>query len=67
MTKPKDKTPGAPASPTRRARRLTVAEFAAERRCSQKTVRRRIADGTLPVTRTGRRITIHERYLDVDL
>lgn len=67
MTKTPDRQPSPPVLQPSRGRRLTVTEFAAERRCSQKTVRRRIADGTLPVTRTGRRLTIHERYLDVDL
>ncbi|GMG85631.1 hypothetical protein LNKW23_48540 [Paralimibaculum aggregatum] len=61
------KTEKPPAPAPRRARHLTVAEFARARRCSEKTVRRRIADGSLPVIRTGRRVAIHERHLDVDL
>lgn len=32
---------------------LTIAEAAVRRGCSQKTIRRRIADGTLPAYRLG--------------
>jgi excisionase family DNA binding protein len=49
------------------ARLLTVEEFASARRCSPKTVRRRIAEKKLPVIRTGRLIRIHPRFIDIDL
>jgi excisionase family DNA binding protein len=49
------------------ARLLTVEEFADARRCSSKTVRRRIAEKKLPVIRTGRLIHIHPRFLHLDL
>lgn len=61
MTK-KPKTPAAEAE-----RLLTVDEYAAARRCSPKTVRRRIAEGKLPVIRTGRLVRIHPRFLHIDL
>ena len=54
--------------PAREAvRLLTVDEFAEARNCSQKTVRRRIAEKKLPVIRTGRLVHIHPRFLYVDL
>jgi excisionase family DNA binding protein len=37
------------------------------RGCSEKTVRRRIAEGKLPVIRTGRRVGIHPRHTYSDL
>ena len=49
------------------ARLMTVEEFADARNCSQKTIRRRIAEKKLPVIRTGRLIHIHPRFLLVDL
>jgi len=51
-----------PASPDPQ---LSVAEAADRRRCSQKTIRRWIADGTLPAYRVGARmIRIDPRDLD---
>ena len=46
---------------------LTVGEYARVRNCSEKTVRRRIAEGKLPVIRTGRLVGIHPRYAHMDL
>ncbi len=46
---------------------LSVSEYAAVRGCSAKTVRRRIAEGKLPIIRTGRLVRIHPRYADMDL
>jgi excisionase family DNA binding protein len=58
-------------SPERRplapARLLTVREFAAIRGCSEKTVRRRIAEGKLPVVRDGRLVRIHPSLAYSDL
>ncbi len=48
-------------------RLLTVSEYAELRSCSEKTVRRRIAEGKLPVIRTGRRVGIHPRHTYSDL
>jgi excisionase family DNA binding protein len=48
MTKKPDSRPAGP------ERLLTVKEYARIRDCSEKTVRRRIAEGKLPVIRTGR-------------
>lgn len=53
-----------PAGPERL---LTVSEYAQVRGCSEKTVRRRIADGKLPVIRTGRLVRIHPRHTYSDL
>jgi excisionase family DNA binding protein len=50
-----------------RERLLTVSEYAQMRGCSEKTVRRRIAEGKLPVIRTGRRVGIHPRHTYSDL
>lgn len=44
---------------------VTVAEAAADYRCSIKTVRRRIADGTLPAYRMGGRV-IRIRRADLE-
>ena len=48
-------------------RAFTVSEYAQMRGCSEKTVRRRIAEGKLPVIRTGRRVGIHPRHTYSDL
>ncbi len=48
-------------------RLLTIQEFAQARHCSTKTVRRLIAEGKLPVIRTGRLLRIHPRFLYEDL
>jgi len=48
-------------------RLLTIREFARIRRYSEKTVRRHIAAGKLPVTRTGRRLGIYPRHAYSDL
>ncbi len=57
--------------PTRRTaepeRLLNVREYAQVRGCSEKTVRRRIAEGKLPIIRTGRLVRIHPRYAHLDL
>lgn len=61
MTK---KPEGRPHGPERL---LTVSEYARIRDCSEKTVRRRIAEGKLPVVRTGRLVRIHPRHAYSDL
>ncbi len=48
-------------------RLLTVSAYAEVRGCSEKTVRRRIAEGKLPIIRTGRLVRIHPRYAHMDL
>jgi excisionase family DNA binding protein len=48
-------------------RLLTVSEYAQVRGCSEKTVRRRIAEGKLPIIRTGRLVRIHPKYAHLDL
>ncbi len=53
--------------PAQPERLLTVSEYAAVRGCSEKTVRRRIAEGKLPIIRTGRLVRIHPRYAHMDL
>ena len=53
--------------PAQPERLLTVGEFAQVRGCSAKTVRRRIAEGNLPIIRTGRLVRIHPRYAHMDL
>lgn len=58
------KTETRPAGPERL---LTVSEYARIRGCSEKTVRRRIAEGKLPVVRTGRLVRIHPRHVYADL
>ena len=53
--------------PAQLERLLTVSEYAEVRGCSEKTVRRRIAEGKLPIVRTGRLVRIHPRYAHMDL
>ncbi len=53
--------------PGRPERLLTVSEYARIRECSEKTVRRRIAEGKLPVVRTGRLVRIHPLHAYSDL
>jgi excisionase family DNA binding protein len=53
--------------PEKPARLLTVSEFATLWRCSEKTIRRRIAEGKLPVVRNGRLVRIHPRHAHKDL
>ena len=48
-------------------RLLTVSEYAEVRGCSEKTVRRCIAEGKLPIIRTGRLVRIHPKYAHLDL
>ena len=53
--------------PAQPERLLTVSEYAQVRGCSEKTVRRRIAEEKLPIIRTGRLVRIHPRYAHMDL
>jgi excisionase family DNA binding protein len=53
--------------PAQPERLLTVSEYAQVRGCSEKTVRRRIAEGKLPIIRTGRLVRIHPKYAHLDL
>ena len=53
--------------PAEPERLLTVSAYAQVRGCSEKTVRRRIAEGKLPIIRTGRLVRIHPRYAHMDL
>lgn len=53
--------------PAEPERLLTVSEYAKVRGCSAKTVRRRIAEGKLPIIRTGRLVRIHPKYAHLDL
>ncbi len=53
--------------PAQPERLLTVSEYAEIRRCSKKTVQRRITEGMLPIIRTGRLVRIHPRYAHMDL
>ena len=53
--------------PAEPERLLTVSEYAELRSCSEKTVRRRISEGKLPIIRTGRLVRIHPRYAHLDL
>ena len=53
--------------PAEPERLLTVSKYAEVRGCSEKTVRRRIAEGKLPIIRTGRLVRIHPKYAHVDL
>lgn len=61
MTKKPERPPAGP------ERLLTIGEYAQIRGCSEKTVRRRIEDGKLPVIRTGRLVRIHPRHTHSDL
>ena len=53
--------------PAEPERLLTVSEYAEVRGCSEKTVRRRITEGKLPIIRTGRLVRIHPKYAHTDL
>jgi excisionase family DNA binding protein len=46
------------------ARLLTLSEVAEELRCSERTVKRRIAEGALPVARIGGRPLVRRSDLD---
>ena len=61
MSKKRESRPAGP------ERLLTVSEYAEVRGCSEKTVRRRIGEGKLPIIRTGRLVRIHPRYAHIDL